>query len=58
MFSQMMMSVPIKEEAITVMRTLSVQIQLDHFIVTVTQVILVTELPVRVRPQTIVNVYV
>ena len=55
---QMMMSVPIKEEAITVMRTLSVQIQLDHFIVTVTQVILVTELPVRVRPQTIVNVYV
>ena len=54
----MMMSVPIKEEGITVMRTLSVQIQLDHLLVTVTQVILVMELPVRVRPQTIVNVYV
>ena len=54
----MMMSVPIKEEGITVMRTLSVQIQLDHFIVSVTRVILVTELPVRVRTQTIVNGYV
>ena len=49
--SQMMMSVSIKEEGITVMRTLSVQIQQDHLLVNVTQVILVTELPVRVRPQ-------
>ena len=54
----MMMSVPIKEEGITVMRTLSVQIQLDHLLVNVTRFILVTGLPVRVRPQIIVNVYV